>query len=176
MTSEAIHRLTEDAQPSRPGEIVGSHDGSAIRLAVACARFNQEVTLRLLDGAYEACYRFDITGERRLVVWVPGSFELPLVAEVLARSGAYDAVVCLGAVIRGETSHFDFVAGECARGLQQVQLATGVPVVFGVLTTETRTQALERSGGRLGNKGDDAVVTAVEMADVLTRLSALAAE
>lgn len=170
MTTEATHRLPEDAQPSRPGELVGSHDGSAVRLAVACARFNQEVTLRLLDGAYEACYRLEVTGERRLVVWVPGAFELPLVADMLARSGSYDAVVCLGAVIRGETSHFDFVAGECARGLQQVQLETGVPTIFGVLTTETRTQALERSGGRLGNKGDDAVVTAVEMTHVLRRL------
>ncbi|HLI43137.1 MAG TPA: 6,7-dimethyl-8-ribityllumazine synthase [Acidimicrobiales bacterium] len=168
---EASHRLpSEPPRGGRPGELSGAHDGSGLRIAVVCARFNGEITLRLLDGAYEALYRLQVSGERRLVAWVPGAFELPLAAKALAAAKRADAVVCLGAVIRGETSHYDFVAGECARGLQQVQLETGVPVVFGVLTTETMEQALERSGGRLGNKGEEAVVTAVEMANLLPQL------
>ncbi len=149
---------------------MGSHDGSALRIAVVCARFNDEITLRLLDGAYEALYRLNVSGDRRAVAWVPGAFELPLVARAFARSGKWDAVVCLGAVIRGETSHYDFVAGECARGIQDVQLDSGLPVVFGVLTTDNVEQAVERSGGRLGNKGDEAVVTAVEMANLLAEV------
>ncbi|MGO9196015.1 MAG: 6,7-dimethyl-8-ribityllumazine synthase [Acidimicrobiales bacterium] len=146
----------------------------SLRIAVICARFNDEITLRLLDGAYEALHRLGIDGERRLVAWVPGAFELPLAAQVLAEGGRHDAVVCLGAVIRGETSHYDFVAGECASGLQRVQLDTGVPVIFGVLTTENIEQALDRSGGRLGNKGDEAVVTAVEMVNLLGRMRSAA--
>lgn len=168
---DATHRLpSEQHRASRPGELLGSHDGSALRIAVVCARFNDEITLRLLDGAYEALYRLNVSGDRRAVAWVPGAFELPLVARAFARSGKWDAVVCLGAVIRGETSHYDFVAGECARGIQDVQLDSGLPVVFGVLTTDNVEQAVERSGGRLGNKGDEAVVTAVEMANLLAEV------
>lgn len=171
MSLEATHRLPErDHTTGRPGELVGDLDATELRLAVACSRFNLEITSRLLDGAYDALYRFGVGKERRLVAWVPGAFELPMAALTLARSGGHDAVVCLGAVVRGETSHYDFVAGECARGLQQVQLETGVPVVFGVLTTENLTQALERSGGKLGNKGAEAVETAVEMASLLRHL------
>jgi 6,7-dimethyl-8-ribityllumazine synthase len=170
---DASHRLpTEPQRASRPGELVGAHDGSSLRIAVVAARFNDEITLRLLDGAYEALYRLNVSGERRAVAWVPGAFELPIAARSFALSGNWDAVVCLGAVIRGETSHYDFVAGECARGIQAVQLETGVPVVFGVLTTENVEQAVERSGGRLGNKGDEAVVTAIEMANLLAEVRA----
>jgi 6,7-dimethyl-8-ribityllumazine synthase len=169
---ETTHRLGDEPhRASRPGELTGSPDGSALRIAVVCSRFNSEVTLRLLDGAYEALYRAGVTGDRRLVAWVPGAFELPVAAGRLARSGRFDAVCCLGAVIRGETSHYDLVAGECVRGMQQVQTETGIPVVFGVLTTENLEQALERSGGRLGNKGEEAVVTAVETANLLAQLA-----
>jgi 6,7-dimethyl-8-ribityllumazine synthase len=169
---DVTHRLPSEPQrASRPGELAGTHEGGSMRIAVVCARFNDEITLRLLDGAYEALYRLNVRGDRRLVAWVPGAFELPLAARFLAASGDFAAIVCLGAVIRGETSHYDFVAGECARGIQQVQLETGVPVVFGVLTTENIEQALERSGGRVGNKGDEAVVTAVEMASLLEQLA-----
>jgi 6,7-dimethyl-8-ribityllumazine synthase len=169
--AEAPHRLGDPPDSrQRPGELTGKHDGSSLTIAVVCARFNDEVTLRLLEGAYERLDRLGITEDHRLVAWVPGAFELPLAAKALAESGRYDAVVCLGAVIRGETSHYDFVAGECASGLQRVQLDTCVPVIFGVLTTENIGQALDRSGGKLGNKGDESVVTAVETANLLTRL------
>lgn len=107
----------------------------------------------------------------RVIVYVPGSFELPLAAQAVAKSGSFDAIVCLGAVIRGETAHFDFVAQQCAAGLQRVQLDTGVPVAFGVLTTENLAQALERSGGALGNKGAEAVETVIEMGGVLRAIS-----
>ncbi|MHB8244776.1 MAG: 6,7-dimethyl-8-ribityllumazine synthase [Acidimicrobiales bacterium] len=168
---EATHRLPQELEGgSRPDELIGSTDGSSLRIAVLCARFNSEITLRLLDGAYEALSRLKVPEEGRLVAWVPGAYELPLAARVLGGGGCFDAVVCLGAVVRGETSHYDFVAGECARGLQQAQVDTGVPTIFGVLTTENLDQALERSGGKLGNKGDEAVVTAVEMANLLAQL------
>jgi 6,7-dimethyl-8-ribityllumazine synthase len=165
------HRLPDiGSLGHRGGEIAGSHDGAGLRIALACGRFNGEVTERLLEGARSAVRSCGVAEEDSLVVWVPGAFELPLVAHKLAVTGGWDAVVCLGAVIRGETSHYDFVAGECARGLQCVQLETGVPTIFGVLTTESLEQALERSGGSVGNKGEEAVLTAVEMVRVLQGL------
>lgn len=164
---EATHRLPE---PSSAGvdELVGTHAGDGLSVAVVTARFNEDVSKRLLAGAREAIGRLQVASHA--VYWVPGAFELPLAARALATSGRWDAVVCLGAVIRGETSHYDFVAGECASGLQRVQLDTGVPVIFGVLTTEDLDQAFERSGGALGNKGDEAVLTAVEMANLLRQI------
>lgn len=164
----ATHRLP--ARSDREGELVGSEDGSGLRIGVVTARFNEEITKRLLAGAYEALDRLQVAAANRTVAWVPGAYELPLAAKALAASGRVDAVVCLGCVVRGETSHYDFVAGECARGLQQVQLETGLPIVFGVLTTENFEQALERAGGSYGNKGDEAVVTAVEMANLLAEV------
>lgn len=172
MTEAASHRLPGELPGAGEGAVVGSHDASSLRVAVVCSRFNEEVTSRLLEGATEAFERLGVSEDRRLVAYVPGAFELPLAADVLARGGRYDAVVCLGAVIRGETSHYDFVAGECARGIAEVARRTGVPVAFGVLTTESLEQALERSGGSLGNKGAEAVTTAVEMASVLAALGA----
>jgi 6,7-dimethyl-8-ribityllumazine synthase len=170
--TEATHRLA----PPRPetsgeGALVGSHEGRHLRIAVVCARYNDEITLRLLEGAQSKLDECGVLAEHRVVAWVPGSFELPLAAQSLAHTGAFDAVVCLGSVIRGATAHFDFVAGECAAGLQRVQLETNLPIVFGVLTTENLEQALERSGGAVGNKGCEAVVTAVEMANVLKDVS-----
>jgi 6,7-dimethyl-8-ribityllumazine synthase len=147
-----------------------SLNAQGLRLALAVSRFNEAITEKLLDGALEALDRAGADEDRLTVERVPGAWELPLIAQALAGSGDYDAVICLGAVIRGDTPHFDYVAGECARGLQQVQIGSGVPVVFGVLTTDTVEQAEERSGGKHGNKGADAALTAIEMARLMERL------
>jgi len=144
--------------------------GDGLRVAIACARFNDFITERLLSGARDALLRHGVDETSVTVAWAPGAFELPLVAQRLAQSGDHDAVVCLGAVIRGATGHYEHVAGQCASGLQRVQLDTGIPVVFGVLTTETVEQAVERAGTKLGNKGAEAAVTAIEMADLLRQL------
>jgi 6,7-dimethyl-8-ribityllumazine synthase len=140
-------------------------DGAGLRLAIAVARFNAPITERLLAGALEAA-----KGAAVEVVKVPGSFELPLAAKALAESGRFDAVVAIGAVIRGDTPHFDFVAGETAAGLMQASLATGVPIAFGVITTENQQQAEDRAGGAHGNKGFDAAMTAIEMAHLLREI------
>jgi 6,7-dimethyl-8-ribityllumazine synthase len=148
----------------------GSLEGRGRRFAVVAARFNSVVTEKLVDGALAAFRRLGISADAVDVAWTPGSFELPLAAKRLALSGQFDAVVCVGAVIRGETSHFDYVAGEAARGIQQVALETGVPCVFGILTTNTLEQALDRAGGKHGNKGWDSAMSAVEMAGLLDDL------
>lgn len=150
----------------------GELNGSGLRLAVVVSRFNESVTTRLLAGAREACAQHGIGEERMDVAWVPGCFELPLAAKKLAESHRYDAIVCLGAVIRGETPHFEYVAGGTAGGVQQVALETGVPVVFGVITPNSMEQAMARAGGTKGNKGFDAVVTAIEMANLARKLRA----
>jgi 6,7-dimethyl-8-ribityllumazine synthase len=151
-------------------EIRGSFDARGRRFAVVAAHFNEIVTGKLVEGAV-ACFRaHGLTEDDLLVAWVPGAFELPLAARRLAETGLYDGVVCVGAVIRGETSHFEFVAGECARGLQDVALRTGVPVGFGVLTTENMDQAMARAGGKHGNKGWDAAMAAMQTASVLDQL------
>ena len=146
-------------------------DGSGLRIAVVCGRFNDHVTVRLLDGVERGLHDCRVADDDVTVVWVPGSFELPLTAKTFAKSGAVDAVICIGCVIRGDTAHFELVAGECARGIQQVGLETGVPTVFGVLTTENLDQALCRSepaGGH--NVGEEAAQTAVEMVRLLTSI------
>lgn len=148
----------------------GQLRGDGLRVALVCSRFNDLVTDRLLAGARDGLERHGVDEGSITVAWVPGAFELPLAALRLAASGEYDAVVCLGAVIRGATAHFDHVAGQCAAGLQRAQLDTGVPVVFGVLTTDTIEQALDRAGGKAGNKGFDAAAAAIEMADLLRQL------
>ena len=140
------------------------------RFAVVVSRFNEPVTSRLLEGALAAFRRHGVADEDVEVARTPGAFEIPLVAQRLARSQRFDAVVCLGAVIRGETPHFEYVAGQCARGVQTVGLETGVPCIFGVLTTDSLEQALERAGGSHGNKGWDASVAAMEMAALLESL------
>ncbi len=144
--------------------------GEGMRVAVAASRFNELVTDRLVAGARDGLLRHGVDEGSLTVVWAPGAFELPLVARRLAESGEHDAVVCVGAVIRGATDHYEHVAGQCAAGLGRVALDTGVPVVFGVLTTDTTEAALERAGGKLGNKGFEAAVTAIEMADLLRQL------
>ena len=145
-------------------------DGSGLSLALVVSRFNEGITARLLAGAREALQRHGVSNHD--LVWVPGSFELPLAAKHLAGSGRYQAVVCLGAVIRHETDHYEHVAREAAAGIQRVALDTGVPCIFGVLTCDTEEQALERSGGKHGNKGFEAVESAIQMANLLRKLQA----
>lgn len=145
-------------------------DARGLRVAVVVARFNDHVTSLLLEGARTALRAHGITEADAPEHWVPGAFELPVVAKRLAESGSFDAVVCLGAVIRGDTPHFDYVAGEAAAGLSRVALDTGVPVIFGVLTTNTLEQALDRCGGSEGHKGEEAAATALETAALLRTL------
>lgn len=145
-------------------------DAAGLRIAVVVGRFNEPVTGRLLEGATAVLARHGLTGDAAPVHWVPGAFELPVVAQRLATSGAVDAVVCIGAVIRGDTPHFDYVAGECAAGIARVALDTGIPVVFGVLTVDTLEQAVDRCGGRAGHKGEEAALTALETAALLRSL------
>jgi len=150
-----------------PRQLQAKASGDGLRIGVAVARFNQSVTDRLLAGALEALVRHGVADDAIDVATVPGAFELPLCAQRLAVSGRYDALVCLGAVVRGQTPHFDYVAGEAARGVADVARRYDLPVAFGVLTTDTIEQALARAGGEHGNKGYEAAVTALEMVQVL---------
>ena len=140
------------------------------RFGIVVAKFNDFVTDRLLSGAREAFRRHGVADDAVDVAWVPGSLELPLVAQTMAATGRYAAVVCLGAVIRGETAHFEHVAGQSAAGIAAASRETGVPILFGVLTTDTLEQAIDRAGAKSGNKGYDAAVDAVEMADLIEQL------
>ncbi|MFN3974805.1 MAG: 6,7-dimethyl-8-ribityllumazine synthase [Dehalococcoidia bacterium] len=153
-------------------EVHGSLDGAGLRIAIVASRFNELVTSRLVEGAIVALRGARVREEDTLLAWVPGSFEIPVVAKRLATSGRFHAIICLGAVIRGETAHFEYVAGEAARGVAQVARETGVPCIFGVLTTDDTAQALERAGGKMGNKGYDAALAAVQMATLLRALEA----
>ena len=145
-------------------------DATGLKFAIVCARFNSSITDRLLAGALDALKHSGAADADVEVVKVPGSWELPLAAKALAGSKRHDAIIALGAVIRGETPHFDFVAGQAAAGLAAVQLETGIPIAFGVLTTNTVEQAVDRAGGKSGNKGHDAALAAIEMADLIRRL------
>jgi 6,7-dimethyl-8-ribityllumazine synthase len=143
-----------------------------LRFAFVAARFNDFVVEPLIRGALDALKRHGSSDRQVDIVRVPGAFDIPLVARKLALSHRYDALVALGAVVRGQTPHFDYVAGECASGLARIALETGVPIAFGVLTTDTMEQAVDRAGGKAGNKGADAALAAVEMANLLRRLDA----
>lgn len=167
MTSSDKTKSSDKTARQRHGD---APRGEGLRVGIACARFNDLVTERLLEGARQALTDLGVDPLSVTEVWVPGAFELPLAAKRLAQSGEIDAVVCLGAVIRGDTGHYEFVAGGCAAGIQTAQLDTGVPMAFGVLTTDTDEQALDRAGGTEGNKGAEAAATAVEMADLLRKL------
>jgi 6,7-dimethyl-8-ribityllumazine synthase len=147
-----------------PNELKGNLNGEGLRVAVVVARFNEVVTRLLLTGAIETLTRHGVRDGDISVAWVPGSFELPMVAKTFAQTGRYDAVICLGAVIRGETGHYDMVAGQASGGTGAVGLETGVPTIFGVLTTEDMDQALNRAGGKSGNIGSTAAVSAIETA------------
>jgi 6,7-dimethyl-8-ribityllumazine synthase len=148
-------------------EISAPEPGTDMSIAVVAGRFNRFIVDQLVAGAADALDRQGIEESRQALVWVPGAFELPLMADQLASSGKYDAVIALGAVVRGGTPHFDFVAGECASGLTRVSLDHGIPVTFGVLTTDTVEQALERAGTGEGNKGFDAAMTAIKMVETM---------
>ena len=145
-------------------------DATGMRFALVVSRFNEFITSRLLAGAQDALIRHGAAEKDLHAVWVPGSWELPLTAKALASSKRYDAVICLGCVIRGDTSHHQYIAAEATKGLAQVSLETGVPVGFGVLTTETIEQAVERAGTKAGNKGADAALSAVEMVNLLREI------
>ena len=154
----------------RANYIEGNLTATGRSFGVVAARFNEFVVKPMLDGALNAIERHGGDLEAVDVVWVPGSYEIPLAAKKMALSGRYDAVICLGAVIRGSTAHFDYVAGSATNGIASVSLETNLPVIFGVITTETIEQAIERAGTKMGNKGFEAAVTAIEMADLMTRL------
>jgi len=151
-------------------DLEGRPEGHGLRVAVAVSRFNAFATDRLLAGAREALAKCGVADQDVTVVRVPGAFELPLVAATLAESAKYDALVCLGAVIKGETAHFEYISSEASAGIAAVAREKGVPVGFGVLTTYTREQAIERSGGAVGNRGYDVALATVEMADLIRQL------
>jgi 6,7-dimethyl-8-ribityllumazine synthase len=150
--------------------IQGELQAKGLRFGIVVSRFNDFITSKLLEGAEDALLRHGAKGEDIEVVKVPGSFEIPLVAKKMAGSGKYDSVICLGTVIRGATPHFEYVASEVSKGIAQASLETGVPIAFGVITSDTIEQAVERAGTKSGNKGFDAALTAMEMAQVIKKL------
>lgn len=144
----------------------GNISAEGLRFAIVVSRFNEFISSKLVGGALDALQRHGAKEEQIALVKVPGAFEIPMTAQRLARSGNYDAIICLGAVIRGATPHFDYVASEVSKGIAQVALETGIPVAFGVLTTDSLEQAIERAGAKSGNKGWDAAMAAMEMANL----------
>ena len=153
-----------------PRMIEGELLARDLRLLIVAARFNEIVVESLVRGALDACKRHGVAERQIDIVRVPGAFEIPVVVKKLAQAKRYDAIVTLGAVIRGQTPHFDYVAGECAGGVSRIALESGIPIAFGVLTTDTMEQALDRAGGKAGNKGADCALVAIEMANLLRRL------
>ncbi len=151
----------------------GNVTGRGLKFAIVVARFNEFITSKLLSGALDTLKRHETPEENISVAWVPGAFEIPLVAKKFAESKKFDAVICLGAVIRGATTHYDYVCNEVSKGVAQVSLQTGVPTIFGVVTTENIQQAVERAGTKAGNKGSDAAMSAMEMANLLKSVETL---
>ncbi len=149
----------------------GNIGGKKLKFAIVVARFNEFITSKLLSGALDALKRHETPEENISVVWVPGAFEIPLVAKKIASTKNFDAIICLGAVIRGATTHYDYVCNEVSKGIAQVGLQSGVPTIFGIVTTENIQQAIERAGTKSGNKGFDAAISAMEMANLLKNLS-----
>lgn len=149
----------------------GNVVGNGMKIGIVAARFNEFIVSKLVSGAEDALKRHDVDTENDVeLVWVPGSFEIPITAQKMAESQKYDAVICLGAVIRGSTSHYDFVCAEVSKGVASVGLKTGVPTIFGILTTENIEQAIERAGTKAGNKGYDAAVSAIEMVNLMKKI------
>ena len=149
----------------------GRLDGTGIRVGIVVSRFNQFITERLLQGALDGLKRHGTDEESVDVLWVPGSFEIPLAAKKLAESHRYDGLICLGAVIRGGTPHFDYIAAEVSKGVASVMIESGIPIAFGVLTTDSLEQAIERAGSKMGNKGFEAATTVIEMASLFKQLA-----
>lgn len=153
-----------------PTTLEGNLNAQGLRFAIVVSRFNEFITGKLLSGALDSLIRHGAEEPNITVAWVPGTFEIPVVARKLAESGRFDAVVCLGALIRGATPHFDYLAAEVTKGIAQVGLQSGVPTIFGVITTDSIEQAIERAGTKSGNKGFDAATTAIEMANLLRQI------
>ena len=145
-------------------------DGGSIKVAIVVARFNEFITSKLLGGALDTLKRHGVCDDDITVAWVPGAFEIPLAASKMANSGKYDAVICVGAVIRGDTTHYDYVCNEVSKGVAQVGLQSGIPVLFGVITTENIEQAISRAGSKGGNKGYDCALSAIEMVNLLEQM------
>lgn len=148
----------------------GFYEGKGLRVAIVASRFNEFITNKLVGGAEDCLRRHNVAEDDITLTWVPGAFEIPLAAKKLAASGNYDAVICVGAVIRGATSHYDYVCAEVSKGIASVSLETGIPVLFGVLTTDTIEQAVERAGTKAGNKGYDCAMSALEMVQLFQKL------
>lgn len=154
-----------------PGQrIIGSGNGTGLKIGIVAARYSYFITGKLVSGACNKLLEQGVRDEDITICWVPGSFEIPLLASEMAKSGRWDSIICLGAVIKGDTAHFDYVAGEAARRISQISVETGIPVVFGVLTTFTVEQAVARSGDGEGNKGEEAAIVAIETANLLSSL------
>ena len=153
-----------------PNIYEGNLIGNDLKIGIVVSRFNSFITTKLLDGALDALKRHGVDEADVDICWTPGSFEIPTTAKRLAEKKRYDAIICIGAVIRGATPHFDFVANESAKGIAQVSLNTGIPVIYGVITTDTIEQAIERAGTKAGNKGAEAAVTAIEMANLYRQI------
>ena len=154
-----------------PKKFEGQLVADGLKIGIVASRFNEFITNKLLEGAIDALKRHGVADDGIAVAWVPGAFEIPMVAKKMAESGSYDAVICVGAVIRGSTPHFDSVAAEVSKGVAQVGLQTGVPTIFGVITTDNIEQAIERAGTKSGNKGFEAAEAAIEMANLLRALA-----
>lgn len=153
-------------------ELQKTMNGENLKIAIVTAEFNDFITDRLLDGAHKTLLKHDVKDDNIDLVYVPGAFELPLTAKALAETGKYDSVITLGCVIRGSTTHYDYVCSEAAKGISHAGLSTGVPVIFGVITTENIEQAIDRAGAKVGNKGSEAAVTAIEMASIVQGIKA----
>ena len=151
-------------------KIEGMYEGEGLKVAIVASRFNEFITTKLVGGAEDCLLRHGVNADDIALAWVPGAFEIPLIAKKLADSKKYDAVICVGAVIRGDTSHYDLVCNESAKGIAQVELATGIPVLFGVITTENIEQAIARAGSKAGNKGYDCALSAIEMVNLMKQL------
>ena len=151
-------------------KIEGMYEGEGLKVAIVASRFNEFITTKLVSGAEDCLLRHGVNADDISLAWVPGAFEIPLIAKKLADSKKYDAVICVGAVIRGDTSHYDLVCNESAKGIAQVELATGIPVLFGVITTENIEQAIARAGSKAGNKGYDCALSAIEMVNLMKQL------
>ena len=151
-------------------KVEGKLVANGVKIGIVAARFNEFIVSKLVSGAEDALLRHDVNADDITVAWVPGAFEIPVIAKKMAASGKYDAVICLGAVIRGATSHYDYVCNEVSKGVASVSLETGVPVMFGVVTTENIEQAIERAGTKAGNKGYDCAMGALEMIDLMKQL------
>jgi len=148
----------------------GMYEGKGIKVAIVASRFNEFITIKLVGGAEDCMLRHGTSADDITLAWVPGAFEIPLTAKKLALSGKYDAIICVGAVIRGATSHYDYVCSEVSKGIAQVGLDTGIPVLFGVLTTDTIEQAVERAGTKAGNKGYDCAMSALEQVSLFQKI------